>query len=173
MTTKSESVLLPSRVLTLLADRFGQVGSEPHAALREAGRLTGVRLMEELGPASDPEHADPRTFWSEISRSLGDRGLGSLDYRLLESDLAELKLRGGAEATGDGDRSRPGCPFSTGLLGGLLSKAAGEPMAVLEVECAADGAAGCRFLAGAEARLTRVGDRLREGASVEEAVREP
>lgn len=173
MTTNTESVRLPSRVLSLLADRFGEVGSPSHAALREAGRLTGVRLVEELGPSADPERADPTAFWTEVRWALEDRGLGSLDYEVLGSDLADLRLREGPESTADGDRGRPGCPFSTGLLGGLLSQAAGEPMAVLEVECAADGAAGCRFLAGAEVRLSRIGGRLREGASVEEAVQEP
>ena len=43
MTPKNQSVRLPSRVLPLLADRFGEVGSEAHAALREAGRLTGEK----------------------------------------------------------------------------------------------------------------------------------
>lgn len=173
MTPKTPSVRLPSRVLSHLADRVGPVGSEAHAALREAGRLTGVHLLEELGPGADPEHADPGAFWSEVSWALQDRGLGTLDYRLLGSDLADLRLHDGPESAGDGDRGRPGCPFSTGLLGGLLSQVAGEPMAVLEVECAADGASGCRFLAGGEARLSGIGERLREGASVEEAVREP
>jgi predicted hydrocarbon binding protein len=173
VTTKSPSVRLPSRVLSLLADRCGEVGSEPHAVLREAGRLTGEQLLEELRPAADPEAAAPGAFWSEVSLALEERGLGSLEYRLMGSDLADLTLRGGAESANGSDRGRPGCPFSTGLLGGLLSSAAGEPMAVLEVECAADGAPGCRFLAGAEARLSRVGDRLQEGASVEEAARAP
>lgn len=173
MTTKSQFVRLPSRVLSLLADRCGEVGSEPHAALREAGRLTGEQLLAELGPAADPEATAPEPFWSEVSRALEERGLGSLEYRLMGTDLADVTLRGGAESTNLADRGRPGCPFSTGLLGGLLSTAAGEPMAVLEVECAADGAPGCRYLAGAEARLSRVGQRLREGASVEEAARAP
>lgn len=173
MTTNSQSVRLPSRVLSLLADRCGEVGSEPHAALREAGRLTGERLLAELGPTADPEATAPAVFWSDVSGGLVERGLGSLEYRLLGSDLADVTLRGGAESTDGADRGRPGCPFSTGLLGGILSTAAGEPMAVLEVECAADGAPGCRFLAGTEARLSRVGERLQEGASVEEAVRAP
>lgn len=173
MTSENESVRLPSRVLSLLADRLGEAGSESHAALREAGRLTGVRLLGELGAGGDPERAEPGAFWTEVNRALRDRGLGSVDYRVLAAGLAELTLGDAVEATGGGRRGRAGCPFSTGLLGGLLSEAAGEPMAVLEVECAADGAARCRFLAGAEARLSRVGDRLREGASVEEAVREP
>lgn len=173
MTIKSQSVRLPSRVLSLLADRCGEVGSEPHAALREAGRLTGEQMLAELGSAADPEATAPGAFWSEVSRALEERGLGSLEYRLMGTDLADVTLRDGAESANGADRGRPGCPFSTGLLGGLLSTAAGEPMAVLEVECAADGAPGCRFLAGAEARLSRVGERLREGASVEEAARAP
>ena len=172
MTPTAPSIQLPSRVLSLLADRCGEEGSPSHAALREAGRLTGIHLVEELGPGADPEHTEPGPFWSEVSWALEDRGLGSLEYGLLGSALAEVRLADGPESV-DGGRRRPGCPFTTGLLGGLLSQVAGEPMAVLEVECAADGADACRFLAGAEARLSRIGDRLRQGASVDEAVREP
>ena len=172
MTPEIESVRLPSRVLSLLADRCGDGGATPRSALREAGRLTGTRLLEELAPEIDPERSGPRPFWHEVSRALEDRGLGTLEYRLLGTDLADVTLAGGPESAEEG-RRRPGCPFTTGLLGGLLSTAAGEPMAVLEVECAADGAAACRFLAGGEARLSRIGDRLREGASVDEALREP
>lgn len=174
MTTKTHSVRLPSRVLSLLADGFGDIGSGARAALLEAGRLTGTRLLDEMEPEADPENVGPERFWPGVSRALESRGLGALEYRLLGAGLAELTLEDGPESTGeDGGRSRPGCPFATGLLGGLLSGVADEPMAVLEVECTADGAPGCRFLAGEESRLARIGDRLREGASVEEAVREP
>lgn len=157
------TVRLPSTVLAVLADRCGDLGVGGVSALREAGRAAGEDVLE--GVAEDPEETPPGAFWEAVGQEFVDLGLGPLSYRVRNGGLAEVRLEGVPEA--DGARGEPrrlsGCPFSTGLLDGLLSAVAGEPVSVLEVECRAGGAAFCRFLVGSEARLSTVRDRMASG----------
>ena len=86
--------------------------------------------------------------------------------------MGEIRLDGSPEADGiDGQpRRRTGCAFSTGVLGGLLTGAAGQPVAVLEVECRAGGSAFCRFLVGDGHRLRAIRDRLGSGEPLARAM---
>jgi hypothetical protein len=70
----------------------------------------------------------------------------------------------------DGRRRRGGCHFATGLLGGVFSRAAGRPIAVLEVHCGAHAGEPCLFLVSSEARLTTVHRRLTMGTALAEAL---
>lgn len=170
MTHAFSTVRLPARALAALADRCGEIGPRGVAALHEAGRVAGEALLERLG--RDPGSAAPGEFWTVLGKEFEDLGLGPLAYRVHGPALGEVRLGELPEATGDGERDRehPGCPFSTGLLGGLLSGVAGEPVPVLEVACRAGGAAACRFLVGNEDRLAEVRDALAGGASPDEAL---
>ncbi len=67
-------------------------------------------------------------------------------------------------------RRRVGCHFATGLLGGVFSRAAGRPIAVLEVHCAAHAGEPCLFLVGSGTRLTSVHRRLTTGTALAAAL---
>ncbi len=67
-------------------------------------------------------------------------------------------------------RRRAGCHFATGLLGGVFSRAAGRPIAVLEVHCGAHAGQPCLFLVGSEARLTTVHRKLTTGTALTAAL---
>lgn len=172
MTHGVSSVRLPARALSALADRCGEVGSRGIGALREAGRVAGEAVLDRLG--SQAGSAAAGEFWSVLEKEFLDLGLGPLEYRVRGPALGELRLGALPEATGGGERDREGsgCPFSTGLLGGILSGVAGEPVPVLELECRAGGADACRFLVGPEERLAEVREALAEGASPDEALAE-
>lgn len=164
------TVRIPSAALAALADRCGDLGAGGVSALREAGRVAGQALVHRL-PA-DPADTAPEEFWEVVGQEFVELGLGPLSYRVRTPGVAEVRLEGVPEAEGaEGEPRRlSGCPFSTGLLGGLLSGAAGEPVSVLEVECRAGGAASCRFLVGSDSRLTRIRERLTGGDPLEDAL---
>lgn len=163
-------VRMPPSALAALADRALQAGRSATSALREAGRLTGEDLYRATGAtARDQEGPDLQAFWSRANGRLEELGLGRAEYRPLSASVGLVTLRESPEAGGRGgdrEETRPGCPFATGWIAGLVSRAAGEPAAVLEVRCSAGEDRGpCRFLVGAEERLEEIRRRLRAGAS--------
>ena len=165
-------VRLPSRFFADLSRRCGRAGPEAAGALREAGRALGGQLVEELPRREHPDRASPDAFWEIAAEVLSEHGLGDLDMEVKTPSVAELRLRGGPEAAGEGEESPAGgaCPLATGIVAGVLTAAADEPVAVLEVACAADGDEACRWLAGSRETLEGVRGALREGASVREAL---
>lgn len=169
----TDALSLPPRFLASLSERCSRAGPEAVAALRESGRELGERLVEELADSDDPGDAAPETFWESVGGLLSERGLGELSFSVPGPSLAELRLRGGPEVKPDGSSEARGCPFTTGLLAGILTAAADEPVAVLEVGCRADGDEDCRWLAGAESALEAVRASLDGGASVREAMEAP
>lgn len=172
MTTALPLVRLPAATLAELADRCAEAGPDGIAALREAGRVAGEELLRRLG--SDPATSRTEAFWEAVGQQFVDLGLGPLSYRVLDPGIGEVRLEGLPEADGAGGmpRRRTGCAFSTGLLGGLLTAVAGEPVAVLEVECRAGGSAFCRFLVGDEERLRAIRRSLQSGRSLSQALEE-
>lgn len=172
MTVASSSVRLPSVVLSVLADRCVDLGPGGESALREAGRAAGEAVVGRLGPS--PGDATPDQFWEAVGQQFVDLGLGPVRYRLRTPAVAEIRLEEVPEADGvEGEPRRlSGCPFSAGLLSGLLGEVAGEPVAVHEVECRAGGAAACRFLVGSRPRLSSLRERIADGASLRQLLEE-
>lgn len=162
---------LPAASLAGLADACVALGEGGIGALREAGRRGGARLHDDLG-----EDAGARAlgdFWSRVAGAIRRLHLGSVDFRPLDEGLAAVRWADLPEAGADqgGGRRTAGCHLATGILAGLLARAAGRPVPVLEVACAASGSGSCLFLLGPEERLARVRDRLAAGASLAAAVR--
>lgn len=168
-------VCLPAGALSRLSGECGRLGAASVAALREAGRRAGAALVGVGdGDGVSPDLPLDR-FWEELRGAAGERGFGAPRYDLLAGDVGEVELRGSPEAGTPGSpeaaAARPGCHFAAGWVGGALTAAAGDRVAVLEVRCAADpGAESCRFLVGPEGRLRRVRADLRGGRSVAEAL---
>lgn len=173
--TESPVVRLPPRFLASLSELCGRAGPDAASALREAGRELGESLVAELPDRFDPAEASPREFWEAAAGLLAERGLGRLEVEIRTPSVAELRLEGSPEAVqGDGGgEGSPSCHLATGLLAGLLTAAADEPVPVLQVAPAADGDGACRWLAGPEPSLEAIRGRLEEGASVREALETP
>lgn len=157
-------VRLPASFFPALADGCAELGEPGVAVLHEAGRQAGNRMFDALGVL--PETLAPAEFWEAVDRTFRDLSLGSLHFEPLGNGLAAIGWRNLPEATGpDGNpRVSRGCALATGLLGGLLSRAAGRPVPVLEVDCAAGGSDTCWFLIAAEDRLREVHQRMSDGA---------
>lgn len=170
-----DGLSLPGRAFRVLAADLGRAGPSGRAALRESGRLAGEALFATLEGGAE---ASPEAFWEEVRRVAASAGLGRPEYSVLAPGIGSVALAGGPGSDtggpGDGGRSRGSCHFAAGWIGGLLTRAAGEPVAVLEVSCAAlgDGDA-CRFLLGSGGRLREVRRRLAEGTGLAGAVSGP
>lgn len=176
--TEPSAVRLPPRFLGDLSRRCTRAGADAVGALREAGRELGGRLIDDLPGDRAPDRAPPDVFWDAAAGLLSDRGLGRLEVEIRTPSVAELRLDDSPEAADPdagsaGEAPRRGCPLATGLLAGLLTSTADEPVAVLEVTCAGDGDGVCRWLAGSPDALSGIRRRLEEGASVGEALEAP
>lgn len=141
------------------------------AALREAGRAWADVAERALVRDDDKTLADlsPYAFWRELSRFLQHAGWGALEHQNL-GVVGSLRATEWAEADPAEARAEPGCHFSTGFLGELLSRVASRPVGVVEVECRSKGDAACRFFFGAPPALERLRDALVSGLSLEEAL---
>ena len=167
-------VLLPSSVLVALADHCAAAGEPGIAALREAGRGLGLSIFDSLVADQDIDRLDPREFWAEVGKKLDELGFGPARYEQVDEGLAAVCLVEFPEAGGEeiGTRRSSGCHLGTGLLGGLLSRAADESIAVLEIECRADGSRGCWFILGSQDRLEAIHQKLIAGEPIENVLKD-
>lgn len=161
-------VRLPAMVLPELVRRCGRVGPGALGAMRATGRAAGGELAEELAGEAPPDQVDREAYWRTLGRTLREMGFGEVGYEVLTSGVASVTFPALPEA--DRSDGNAGCPFTTGLLAGLLGHAAGEAVAVLEVECRVGGHPACRFLVGAEPRLRAIRERLVTGSELSEAL---
>jgi len=162
---------MPRVALPALAASLRRAGPDGVSALREAGRRVGVACVEELGGADELSESDPAEFWGRVRRWFEEGGYGDVEYEVLSGDVASVVLHQAPELSElPEEEAVPGCDFSAGLVGGLLSEIADRPLAVLEARCRARGDRACRFLVGEGDRLARIRERLVEGASLPEAL---
>ncbi len=164
-----DEVRMPSPALQALsaaADRGGEVVA---AAVRDAGRAAGEEVARRIAGAISLSELDTDDFWSAANAETGARGLGTFEWKRGIGGHAELRVRGapdladGARTSGNG-----GTPFTEGLIEGLLTAAAEEPVGV--VRAPRDDGEGIRFVIGSPVALRHVQVRLRGGATLEQAL---
>lgn len=161
-------VRLPASVLAELVRRCDRVGPGALGALRATGRVAGAELADDLSRETPPQATGRKAYWRALSRIIEDMGFGPAAYEVLTPGVGSVTLPELPEA--EREDASPGCPFTTGMLAGLLGHAAGEAVAVLEVECRVGGHPACRFLVGSEARLRTIRERLVGGRDLQEAL---
>lgn len=152
---------LPRSALTTLSHRCAALGPAGREALREAGYRAGTEVLGALGET--PAALPPPEFWSRLDGSLRRAGLGSVEFEPVSSALGAIAWRGSAEAAGaHAEGAGPQCHFAVGLLGGVLSRAAGRTVDVAEVRCGGGGPHPCWFLFGSVEMLQAVRTKARE-----------
>jgi hypothetical protein len=138
-----------------------------HAAGYEAGRAFWASFDR---PPRGPSNAMPaRRFWPALSRFLEARGWGSLTHESAHPGVGLLLSRDLAESA-ERNEPQPVCAFTTGLLAHLLTRTAGQPVAVLEVTCRARGDEHCTFAFGSEATVHDLYGLLLEGGDLGRAL---
>jgi uncharacterized protein len=181
----SQSIDLPGNALvamtrdSLLALRaalFRDLGTGAAALLQEAGFAGGPALFdafarwladrgygppEGLSAAAFPEHATG--FFREAG--WGSFGLGSLE------SVATIDSSDWIEGDPAHPLDFPGCYYTSGVFADFFGRVAGEPLAVMEVECRSMGSDRCRFLLGNADVMQRIYDEMGRGVAYEEAIR--
>jgi predicted hydrocarbon binding protein len=141
-------------------------------ALREAGRRLAADAevaIAERGDAPLPALTLSQ-FWSEMQRYFDDCGWGRIDHQEVNEGVGAVVARDWAESDPTESREAPGCHISTGLLAELLTRAVGQPVAVLEVDCRSQGHDVCRFLFGSPTTLLLVHKKLAQAGNLEDAL---
>lgn len=173
MESRSRHVLLPSEGLAALR-RAIRTEAGPLAAihaLHQAGYESGGVLFDAFTADLDEELSgiSDGMFWSQMSRFLARRGWGAVSHDDAHPGVGLLRSRDWAEATPDGSETQPTCAFSSGMLSHFLTRAAGGPVAVLEVSCRSRGDDACAFAFGSEAAIHRLYGSLLEGRDLQGA----
>lgn len=173
MQSRPKDVVLPSTALVALREAIRNEAGPLAAihALHEAGYESGGVLFDAFSADVGEELSDvpEGTFWSQMARFLARRGWGALSHDDAHAGVGLLRSRDWAEATPGGTESQPTCAFSCGLFSHFLSRAAGGPVAVLEVSCRSRGDEACVFAFGSEAAIHELYGSLLEGRDLQTA----
>jgi predicted hydrocarbon binding protein len=165
-------VRLPAGGLVALRRAIEESSDDAIRCLREAGRRlaaeTETAILERVGlplPALSLSR-----FWSELAAYFDEVGWGHMDHEEVNEGVGAVQARDWAESDPKESRPGPGCHISTGLFAELLTRAAGQPVAVMEVDCRSQGDERCRFLFGSPTTLLLVHRKLAEETSLEDAL---
>jgi len=179
-----QSIDLPGNALvaltrdSLLALRdvmFRDIGLNAAAMLQEAGYAGGPALYDAFkawlsahGDAT-PDALEATEFSAKATQFFREAGWGSVELGSLES-VATVDSGDWAESDPGHPMEYPGCYYTSGVLADFFTRLAGEPLAVMEVECRSMGSDRCRFLVGSGDQMQRVYDAMSQGIGYQEAV---
>ena len=179
-----QSIDLPGNALvaltrdSLLALRdamFRDIGLNAAAMLQEAGYAGGPALYDAfakwLSAHGDPspESLEASEFSAKATQFFKEAGWGSVEVGSLQS-VATVDSSDWAESDPGHPMEYPGCYYTSGVLADFFTRLAGEPLAVMEVECRSMGGDRCRFLVGSGDQMQRVYDAMSQGIGYQEAV---
>ena len=159
----------------LRAAMFRDVGPNAAGMLQEAGYAGGPALFEAFArwlssrglPA--PESLPAADFAAHATEFFRDAGWGSIQLGTLDS-VATVDSTDWAEGSPNFPLEFPGCYYTSGVMADFFGRLAGEPVAVMEVECRSMGGERCRFLVGSSETLQRVYDDMAQGIGYEQSV---
>jgi predicted hydrocarbon binding protein len=163
-------------LLALRDAMFRDIGLNAAALLQEAGYAGGPALYEAFSKwlaahgGSSPDAIEASEFSSKATQFFKEAGWGSVQVGSLES-VATVDSSDWAEGDPAHPMEYPSCYYTSGVLADFFTRLAGEPLAVMEVECRSMGGERCRFLVGSGERMQHVYEAMSEGTGYEEAVR--
>ncbi len=169
----ARDVALPrSAFASLRTELEAEVGALPAIhALHAAGHAAGATAATDFGRGVPDVAAMPEdVFWTRMTTFLRQRGWGTLTHRSAVDAIGLLVSGDWAEVTDGPADEAASCSFSTGFLGGLLTRLGGGPIAVLEVSCRGRGDDTCTFAFGSEGAVHRLYGRLLDGADLTRAL---
>jgi len=179
-----QSIDLPGNALvaltrdSLLALRdamFRDIGLNAAALLQEAGYAGGPALYDAFAKwvaahgGSTPDALEASEFSAKATQFFKEAGWGSVEVGALHS-VATVDSSDWAESDPAHPMEYPGCYYTSGVLADFFTRLAGEPLAVMEVECRSMGGDRCRFLVGSGEQMQQVYDAMSQGVGYEEAV---
>ena len=167
--------LTRTTLATLRAALLRDAGPAAASYLQEAGYAGGEALFASfrrwLGEQGHdaPEALDLETFERRATEYFRDTGWGALRISAVGEAIAALDSTDWAEADPDSGLDHPGCHLTTGIFADFFGRVAGDPLAVLEVECRSMGHDRCRFLVGSAEVMQYLYDEMTRGVDYESA----
>ena len=141
-------------------------------ALHSAGYHAGLAAAETVhgsagGEAFETTQGD---FFARLQDYFAKRGWGTLTHRDVHDAVGVLSSADWAEVVEGEIDPDASCCVSTGFLSGLFSQLAGDPVAVLEIECRTRGGATCEFAFGSEGAIHELYGQLLAGVDLDGAL---
>ena len=169
LTTRTASV--PVEFFTALRTVIagGDAGVD---ALRDAGFQAGQALFDVMSEwlanrgERSPDLLSDERFGQLASAFFEEHGWGSFSLVNLSDAVVAIDAPHWIEADVP---EFAGCHITTGLFAGFFGRIADAPLAVLEVECRADGDGRCRFLVSSVDVLAYVHEAMGRGIPYERA----
>jgi predicted hydrocarbon binding protein len=162
-------------LLALRTAMFRDVGPNAAALLQEAGFAGGPALFETFSSwlsargCGAPDTLPASEFARYATDFFREAGWGSLELGALQS-VATIDSADWAEGDPAYPLEFPGCYYTSGVMADFFGRIAGEPVAVMEVECRSMGSERCRFLVGSGETLQRIYDSMSQGMTYDQAV---
>jgi predicted hydrocarbon binding protein len=162
-------------MLALRAALFRDVGPNAAALLQEAGYAGGPALYDAFSRwlsaqgLGEPESLAAMEFGLRAGEFLRGMGWGAIELGSLEA-VATVDAAEWAESDPAYPLEFPGCYFTAGMLADFFGRLAGEPVAVMEVECRSMGAPRCRWLVGSGETMQHVYDQMGQGVGYDAAL---
>ena len=167
--------LTRTTLAALRAALLRDAGPAAASYLQEAGYAGGEALfasfrrwLEEQGHDA-PESLDLESFERRATEYFRDTGWGALRISAVGEAVAALDSTDWAEADPDAGLDYPACHLTTGIFADFFGRVAGDPLAVLEVECRSMGHERCRFLVGSAEVMQYLYDEMTRGVDYESA----
>lgn len=162
-------------LLALRSALFRDVGPNAAALLQEAGYAGGEALYDAFARwlaarnLAAPEDLAAAEFALRATEFFRDAGWGAIEIGALDS-VATIDSPDWAESDPAYPLEFPGCYYTAGVMADFFGRLAGQPLAVMEVECRSMGAPRCRFLVGSGETMQRVYDAMGQGIPYDEAL---
>jgi predicted hydrocarbon binding protein len=162
-------------LLALRTALFRDVGPNAAALLQEAGYAGGPAMYNAFGVwltargLGAPESLAATEFGLRAGEFFREIGWGAIELGSLES-VATVDAPAWAESDPAYPLDFPGCYYTAGVLADFFGRLAGEPVAVMEVECRSMGAPRCRWLVGSGDTMQHVYDQMGQGVPYDQAV---
>ena len=180
----SQSISLPDNglvaltresLLTLRVALFRDFGPNAAASLQEAGYAGGQAVYDAFTHwlanrgFGEPESLPAMEFAAQAGEFLHGLGWGAIELGSM-GEVATVDAADWAESDAAYPLEFPGCYYTAGMLADLFGRLAGEPVAVMEVECRSMGASRCRWLVGTGEMMQHIYDQMGQGVSYDEAL---
>ena len=165
-------------LLALRAALFRDMGATAAAAMQEAGYAGGGAVFDafarwlQVQGAPSPEALPAAEFSARAAEFFRDLGWGPFEVASLDGAVA-VDTSDWSEADPSHPLEFPGCYFTAGTFAEFFGRLAGQPLAVMEVECRSMGAERCRFLIGTAETMQHVYDEMGRGVSYVDALHAP
>lgn len=154
-----------------LGDGFAAVLQESGQAGGESSFAAFRDWCAQQGKAA-PDAMSYAAFQEAAAQFFADAGWGTVSLTPIGDAAVALDSADWSEADPAAAMPYPACYYSAGMLSDFFGRVADGALGCLEVECRSNGAERCRFLLTSAEVVSHVYQRLTEGVSYQDSLKE-